>query len=484
MTPRSTRLVSGVRQTVLSIGAVLGLVCIAVALAAVLFGVRPLVFRSGSMSPTIGTGALAISHQVGAADLRRGDVVSVQTPSGSRVTHRIHAVEHQGGTAILQLKGDANAAVDATPYRVTRADVVLFHVPWIGYGVGWLTSPMGLVLLGLYAAFLLSVLVRGRVDPGSGDDAPADRPTPRSRGGRRRKETGRDRATRASAIAAVVALTLASGVLLQQRSAFTLAAWTDGPTVSGAKQTAYTVPAPDGSTCTVWASGTMTSRGVDLTFPAVTSPATTYTGSVTGLSGATATVTGTGATRVIQVRYNPGTTANQGVTATVTATARLTSTASWVSPTTSWKFRTGGNKNTQPICGDATPAVVAIQAPDGATRTPAAERAFISGASGCTSDIGFCGTIQDASTISSVTYILKRTQGSTVRCFNGTAWGTTCTTQVAALTTTYQNQLTFYEDSNTATLYPDTGTGSYVLTVTTTDSWQNVTTTVVSFTLA
>jgi hypothetical protein len=183
------------------------------------------------------------------------------------------------------------------------------------------------------------------------------------------------------------------------------------------------------------------------------------------------------------VRYNPSTGTNQNKIATVTATPRLTATASWTGPVTTWKFRTGGNGSTQPVCGDATPAVVAIHAPDGVTRTVAAERTFISGAAGCTADIGLCGTIEDASTISSVKYNLMKVRSGVTTYFNGTAW-TSTNVQVTAQSTVYNNQLTFYENSNTATVYPDvTGTGTYTLTVTVTDSWQNVTTTSVSFTL-
>ena len=67
------------RQGLLTGGAVLGVVCILLTVGSALFGLRPLVFQSGSMSPTIKTGALAISHRVDAASLEKGQVVSVPT---------------------------------------------------------------------------------------------------------------------------------------------------------------------------------------------------------------------------------------------------------------------------------------------------------------------------------------------------------------------------------------------------------------------
>lgn len=463
------------RQAALTAAAVAGVLCILVTVAGLAFGVRPLVFRSGSMAPAIDTGALAIAHPVGADELRRGDVVSVPTPGGDRVTHRIVSIEHTADRAVLRLKGDANQAPDASPYVVAEADVVLFSVPWVGRALARLTSPAGLFLLGLYAAYLMSVIVRGtsRRPPSDGGRHTLAPPSRRSAAGHR--------GARSAVTVPLAAVTLLAGVLAQDSTKSTLAAWADPVAISGTTETAYTVPAPDGTSCAAWTGGTSSSRGVNLSWPTPTK-ATSYTTAVAGIAVTSKSVVTVGSNQELRVRYNPATLTNLNRIATVTATPWLTSTATWAGPVTSWKFRTGGSSALQPICGDATPAVVVIRAPDGVTRTPTAERAFIVGATGCTFDIGLCGTIQDASTIASVRYVLKRVQGGNTRCFNGTSWVLTCN-QITALSTVYQNQLTFYEDANTSTVYPNTGIGSYTLTVTVTDSWQNVTTTAVSFTL-
>jgi hypothetical protein len=308
-------------------------------------------------------------------------------------------------------------------------------------------------------------------------------PVPRP-GGRHRKVTVARPRSRAARPAIALPLTLATvvaGGWVAGSAEPTLAAFTDPVTISGMTETAYTVPAPDGNSCALLTPGSVTTRGVNLIWPTA-AKTTTYTTVVTGITATSKNVVTVGSDKQLQVRYNPSVVANQSKIATVTATPALTSTPSWTGPVTTWKFRTGATSSTQPVCGDATPAVVDIHAPDGVTRTPTAERAFITGAAGCTTDIGLCGTIQDASTISSVTYVLRRTQASVVRCFSGTAWVVACT-PVTALTTTFNGVLTFYEDATTATVYPNTGTGTYTLTVTVTDSWANVTTTAVSFTL-
>lgn len=514
MRKRQRRLPALLKQLALTLGAVAGVLCLAVMLAGFAFGVRPLVFLSGSMSPAIDTGALAIARTVPAADLGTGDIVSVPTPAGQRVTHRIVSIQHDQGSATLLLKGDANQAIDASPYRVEGADVVLFSVPQVGYVLSWLASPVGLFSLGLYAAALLSILLRRPAPAGRrravaapapqvvgrhrvGGPRRRSRRSPvlvlaralvpsRSTGGGRRKKTAprRARPTRPVLALPITAATVVAGGWVAGSAEPTLAAFTDPATVSGTTQAAYTVPAPNGNTCAVLSPGTDTSRGVNLTWPdnAANLPRLAYSAS-TNLAGATSSAVDTGATWELRVRYNPSTVANQNKVVTVTAAPRLQAASGWTGPSTSWKFRTGSTATSQPVCGDATPAVVAIHAPDGTTRTPTAERAYISGASGCTVDIAFCGTIQDASTISSVTYVLRRTQGATVTCFNGSAWVATCN-PITAQSTVYNNQLTFYSPASTATVYPNTGVGSYTLTLTVTDSWQNVTTTPVSFTLS
>jgi len=219
------------REVILTIGAVLGVVCLLLAVASIAFDVRPLVFRSGSMAPTINTGDLAISRTVDAADLTKGDIVSVKANDGSRVTHRIVEVNHRGGSAQLTLKGDDNQVVDAQTYVVASAERVLFHVPKAGYVVSWLTGPIGLFLLGIYAAFLFMVLFgRGR----------GDRTKRAQDGARRTTMTG-------PALVLAVAGVVGAGTL---RAEPTWAAWTDSGTASGGMFATHTVTSQLTPVCT------------------------------------------------------------------------------------------------------------------------------------------------------------------------------------------------------------------------------------------
>ena len=71
--------------------------CLLLAVVAPAFGIRLLVFESGSMTPTVDTGGLALTRTVAASDLAIGDIVSVTPAADQRVTHRIVGIEKRGG---------------------------------------------------------------------------------------------------------------------------------------------------------------------------------------------------------------------------------------------------------------------------------------------------------------------------------------------------------------------------------------------------
>jgi signal peptidase len=116
------------REVVLNAAASLGALCIVVAAASWVFGATLLVFHSGSMSPSIKSGALAVAVERPVSDLEAGDVVSVVGEDGVRVTHRVVSVRDRG----LLLRGDANPEPDPQTYAVEQADVVVASVPHVG----------------------------------------------------------------------------------------------------------------------------------------------------------------------------------------------------------------------------------------------------------------------------------------------------------------------------------------------------------------
>jgi len=241
-----------VADLALSLGALVGVVCLVAAIGSVAFGVHPLVFRSGSMAPTIPAGSLAFARDVPAADIRVGDVVSVPWRD-SRVTHRVVEVFHRDGSATLKLQGDANDAPDQDLYQVSSAPRVWFSVPVAGRVVAWLSRAPGVFVLAAYAALLLSIVFRRlgggggtrRLEPPApeddvassgdrGDSAPADRTAVRSRLRRRR----------------AVGVGSAALLLGAVTASPTWAAWTDQGTISGTAVSTGALQPPTGMSCT------------------------------------------------------------------------------------------------------------------------------------------------------------------------------------------------------------------------------------------
>ncbi len=203
-----------IHNAALSVGAVLGSLCLIVALAGVIFGIKPLMFKSGSMEPVIPTGALALSIPVNAAQIHVGDIVSTENSAGTRITHRVTAVTPADGYAQLTLKGDANDVVDAEIYPITTVDRVFWSVPVLGYAVAWLTSPVALFLGGLLTAYLLylAFVPRSREHP---DVAATTNPSIHPAAGRRARRSGRRRPEhslcRATGVTVAVTLIVTGG---------------------------------------------------------------------------------------------------------------------------------------------------------------------------------------------------------------------------------------------------------------------------------
>lgn len=240
------RFLHGLKEVALTVGAVLGALCFAAAIASWMFGTTPLIVQSGSMEPAIRTGALVISRDVPASALAKGDIVTVHTKGDTTVTHRIVTITHRPGSATLQIKGDANNVPDTDLHTVKHAGRMVVAIPYAGHVAAFLAGPIGVFLLGAYVAFLVAVLV-------------ADWRSPTG---------GRRKATRGSAGAAV-ALLVASGTLAMTHVGPqpTQAAWTDTVNVGTPALSTYTVPVPANFSCTGSAL-----NGVNFTWNAIAAP--------------------------------------------------------------------------------------------------------------------------------------------------------------------------------------------------------------------
>ena len=131
-----------VRETLLNLAAIGGAACILLTLAAIVFHVTLIMFKTGSMSPAIPAGSLAVVREVPASSVRVGDVVTVDRPGQLPVTHRVTSVRSaDGGASVLTLKGDANRVEDPAPYTVSKVRIVLYSVPGLAYIVAGASNP-------------------------------------------------------------------------------------------------------------------------------------------------------------------------------------------------------------------------------------------------------------------------------------------------------------------------------------------------------
>lgn len=131
-------------DVLLTIGAVLGSACIGLVIVALLFGVRIMLFSTGSMAPTIPVDSVALAQTVDASEVRVGDVVTVARPGKLPITHRVVAIEEidsDAGARRITMRGDANSADDPLPYDVVEVQRVFFSIPFGARFVSSLNSP-------------------------------------------------------------------------------------------------------------------------------------------------------------------------------------------------------------------------------------------------------------------------------------------------------------------------------------------------------
>lgn len=127
---------------------------------------QALVVRSGSMAPTIPTGSVVFYRKVDASDVKVGDVIVFSRPddASERVTHRVHEIGSAPTGKYFVTKGDANGAPD--DWRVPAVGtgwVETLHVPYVGYALHDLQSPLGRLLLLIVPAVLLAAITIGEI---------------------------------------------------------------------------------------------------------------------------------------------------------------------------------------------------------------------------------------------------------------------------------------------------------------------------------
>ena len=145
-------------ETLLWCAAGLGAIAIVLVLCAHFFNISIILFRTGSMEPTISAGSASLVREIPASEVEVGDVLTVSRPDHMPVTHRVTSVaagEH-AEERVITMQGDANESPDPDPYRITEGRVVMGSVPGVAPFIHQMGNPYVLGGLTVAAAVLVS----------------------------------------------------------------------------------------------------------------------------------------------------------------------------------------------------------------------------------------------------------------------------------------------------------------------------------------
>ena len=112
-----------------------------------LFGYKPLIVLSGSMSPTFNYGDLVVIKDVDKNTLEVGDIVSFKDSKKNITTHRINGISSIGKNC-FETKGDANNTKDLG--IVCYKDIegkYLYRIIGLGSVILFIQSPVGFIVL-------------------------------------------------------------------------------------------------------------------------------------------------------------------------------------------------------------------------------------------------------------------------------------------------------------------------------------------------
>lgn len=153
----AARTVRLVRDILLAAAAVGGAACLVFALLAFTGGYSLMMFKTGSMSPTIPAGSVALVQRIPASEIVVGDVVTVDRAGTLPITHRVTSVGEGSDAAerVITMRGDANAVDDPMPYTLTEARIVRGSVPYLAPVIAQFGNPWVLGSLTLATAFLV-----------------------------------------------------------------------------------------------------------------------------------------------------------------------------------------------------------------------------------------------------------------------------------------------------------------------------------------
>ena len=121
-----------------------------------LFGVRTLAVLTGSMHPNYPVGSMVFVAPEAPENINPGDPISfVLDRSGNIVTHRVVEADREARSFIT--RGDANDVNDGAPVLYDNVlGVVRFHIPMLGYILGFVLTTSGKIIA---ATVIISLII-------------------------------------------------------------------------------------------------------------------------------------------------------------------------------------------------------------------------------------------------------------------------------------------------------------------------------------
>lgn len=125
------------------------------------FHIVPYIVLSGSMEPEIQAGSIVyIDRNIETEEIKEKDIVGYCMSDGMKVVHRITQLDKENRMAVT--KGDANQVEDIAPVSFEQIEgKAITSIPYIGYGVAWIRSAMGIIfIIFVTALFFINTILR------------------------------------------------------------------------------------------------------------------------------------------------------------------------------------------------------------------------------------------------------------------------------------------------------------------------------------
>lgn len=129
-----------------------------------IFQIVPYIVLSSSMEPEISAGSIVyIDKNIKIEDIDETDIIGYHMNNGIRVVHRVIELDRE--QRVVTTKGDANKVEDLAPVYFEQIEgKSIISIPYLGYGVAWIRSTMGLIVITFLVVLFLAVTLLKRKD--------------------------------------------------------------------------------------------------------------------------------------------------------------------------------------------------------------------------------------------------------------------------------------------------------------------------------